>query len=321
MARQAQHPGRVGAHVSCVPRDCDLPIASVNALGDDRFGHVSRRASSSKATFPLSAPETGHPSLAVSAAFRNAAWSMPGTVPLVSRRIFVILEPPPTVSRVHEALVVTLVAGVPARLFRVSFTGELGFEINVPANHGREVWEAVYDSGRAFGITPYGTETMHVLRAEKGYIIVGQESDGTVIPDDLGLSSMIGKAKPDFVGKRSLMRPDMLKADRKQLVGLLTLDPKVVLEEGAQVIAEDPAHRASRGPPSPGRGGIPTPMLGHVSSSYMSATLGRSIALAMVLAGRERKGSRLFVATAERTVPVDVVDPVFYDPEGARLNG
>ena len=102
------------------------------------------------------------------------------------------------------------VCGVPARLFRVSFTGELGYEINVPADYGRAVWEAVYAAGTQHGITAYGTETMHVLRAEKGYIIVGQETDGTVIPADLGLEWTIGKAKRDFVGKRSLTRPDML---------------------------------------------------------------------------------------------------------------
>ena len=112
------------------------------------------------------------------------------------------------------------VCGVPARLFRVSFTGELGFEINVPADYGSDVWSAVIAAGGPHGVTPYGTETMHVLRAEKGYIIVGQETDGTTIPADLGLDWTISKAKPDYVGKRSLMRPDMLRRDRKQLVGL-----------------------------------------------------------------------------------------------------
>src|SRR3546814_8025610 len=118
---------------------------------------------------------------------------------------------------------------------------------------------------------------MHVLRAEKGYISVGKDTDGTVTPDDAGLSWAIGKAKPDFVGKRSLVRPDMLKPDRKQLVGLLTQDPKVVLEEGAQIV-DDP------GQP------LPMKMIGHVTSSYWSEALGRSIALAIVLGGRARAG-------------------------------
>jgi sarcosine oxidase subunit alpha len=230
----------------------------------------------------------------------------------------------------HMSVREGLVAGVPARLFRVSFTGELGYEINVPASRGREVWEAVYDSGRAFGITPYGTEAMHVLRAEKGYIIVGQETDGTMIPDDVGLSGMIGKAKPDFVGKRSLARPDMVRTDRKLLVGLLTVDPKIVLDEGAQVTeAGDPTHRPSGGPPdrgpgqapSPERGGIAIRSLGHVTSAYASATLGRSIALAMVAGGRERIGQRLAVPMPARTIAVEVVEPVFYDKEGTRVHG
>ena len=141
------------------------------------------------------------------------------------------------------------ICGVPTRLFRVSFTGELGYEINVPADYGAAVWDAVCAAGEAHGITPYGTEAMHVLRAEKGYIIVGQETDGTVIPDDLGLDWAIGKTKRDFVGKRSLTRPDMLRPDRKQLVGLLTR--RSVLEEGAQVVAD--------------RVSGPVPMLGHVT--------------------------------------------------------
>jgi sarcosine oxidase subunit alpha len=209
----------------------------------------------------------------------------------------------------HMSVRTGKVAGVPARLFRVSFTGELGFEINVPARHGRAVWEAVFAAGAAQGITPYGTETMHVLRAEKGYIIVGQESDGTVIPADLGLEGMIGKQKPDFVGKRSLARPDMLLPDRKQLVGLLTADPKIVLEEGAQIV-EDP------------NATVPMRMLGHVTSSYWSATRGRSIALALVSGGRARTGAKLFVPTLDgKAAEVTVTGTVFHDPEGKRLDG
>ncbi len=200
------------------------------------------------------------------------------------------------------------IAGVPTRLFRVSFSGELGFEINVPSGRGREIWEAVFAAGEPYAITPYGTETMHVLRAEKGFIIVGQETDGTQTPDDVGLAGMVGKTKPDFVGMRSLSRPDMLKPDRKQLVGLLAADPKVVLEEGAQIVAD-------RDQP------IPMTMLGHVTSSYWSETLDRGIALALVSAGRARKGTRLFVPMPAGTIEVEVVDPVFVDREGARLNG
>jgi sarcosine oxidase subunit alpha len=199
------------------------------------------------------------------------------------------------------------VCGAPARLFRVSFTGEFGYEINVAADHGHAVWEAVYASGRAHAITPYGTEAMHVLRAEKGYIIVGQDTDGTTTPDDVGLSWTIGKAKRDFVGKRSLARPEMQRTDRKQLVGLLTEAPGTVLEEGAPIV--------------PGTGAMaPVAMHGHVTSAYFSATLNRSIALAMLRGGRARMGERLFVSMPGRDIPVTVAPPVFYDPEGMRLD-
>ena len=200
------------------------------------------------------------------------------------------------------------ICGVPMRLFRMSFTGELGYEVNVPADYGLAVWEAIHAAGQPHGITPYGTETMHVLRAEKGYIIVGQETDGTVTPDDAGLGWAIAKSKPDFVGKRSLARETMHAPDRKQLVGLLTVDPKVVLEEGAQVVATPGQH-------------APMKMIGHVTSSYHSAVLGRSIALALVRGGRTRIGETLYVPMPGGEIAVQVTATVFYDVEGARLHG
>jgi sarcosine oxidase subunit alpha len=197
------------------------------------------------------------------------------------------------------------ICGTRLRLFRVSFTGELGYELNVPAGDAQTVWDAVWESGRALGMVAYGTETMHVLRAEKGYIIVGQETDGTVIPDDVGLSWAIGRGKPDFVGKRSLARLAMADPLRRQLVGLLTDNPWAVLEEGAQIVMP----------------GEPARSIGHVTSAYHSAALGRSIALAMVEGGRARMGERLTVPMPNAALPVQVTAPVFYDPEGARLNG
>jgi len=118
----------------------------------------------------------------------------------------------------HMGVARGLICGVPLLLFRVSFSGELGFEVNVPADFGRAVWEAIFVAGQPHGLTAYGTETMHVLRAEKGYIIVGQDTDGTVTPDDVGLAWAIGQTKADFVGKRSLERPAMRAPQRKQLV-------------------------------------------------------------------------------------------------------
>ncbi|MEK9673882.1 MAG: sarcosine oxidase subunit alpha family protein [Rhodospirillaceae bacterium] len=200
------------------------------------------------------------------------------------------------------------VDGVPARIFRISFTGELGFEINVPAGYGARVWNAVCDAGREFGITPYGTETMHVLRAEKGYIIVGQETDGTITPADLGMAWIVSGAKGDFIGKRSFARADTARADRKHLVGILTEDPGAVLPEGAQLVA-DP------------KGSPPIPLLGHVTSSYRSACLGHSIALALVKSGRDRMGEQVFAPLEDRVVTARIVGPVFYDAKGERLHG
>ncbi len=200
------------------------------------------------------------------------------------------------------------VAGVPARLFTMSFTGEIGYEINVPADHGRAVWEAVWAEGEKHGVCAYGTEAMHVLRAEKGYIIVGQDTDGTVTPDDAGLAWAVGKNKIDFVGIRGLKRPDLVKPGRKQLVGLLADDPKTVLEEGAQIVAD---------PDQP----IPMRMIGHVTSSYWSANCGRSIAMALIENGRERMGERLYLPMPGGVVAATVTKPVFFDEKGERLNG
>jgi len=146
-----------------------------------------------------------------------------------------------------------------------------------------------------------------VLRAEKGYIIVGQDTDGTVTPDDAGLGWAIGKNKPDFVGKRSLERPAMTSPERRQLVGLLTTDPHTVLEEGTQVMAQPGARAPSRA-------------LGHVTSSYHSSVLARSIAMGLVAGGRARVGQTLYVRVPGGDMPVQVASPVFYDPEGRRLH-
>jgi sarcosine oxidase, subunit alpha len=208
------------------------------------------------------------------------------------------------------------ICGVPTRLFRMSFTGERGFEVNVPADYGQAVWEALYEEGRKHGACAYGTEAMHILRAEKGYIIVGQETDGTVTPMDAGLDWAIGKKKRDFVGIRGLKRPDLHTRNRLQLVGLKTTDPKTVLEEGAQLVVNP-------------REAIPMTMIGHVTSSYWSENCGRSIALALVQGGRARAGQTLWVPMppakgrdpAESAIAVEVTGSVFFDEKGERLNG
>jgi sarcosine oxidase subunit alpha len=198
------------------------------------------------------------------------------------------------------------VLGVPARVFRISFTGELGFELQVPASYGLPVWEACIEAGGKYRITPYGTEAMHVLRAEKGYIIAGQDTDGTVTPHDLGMDWIVSQRKPDFIGKRSLARADMQKPGRKQLVGLLPELAGELLEEGAQIVA-DP-HQT-----------IPMTMIGHVTSSYVSPNLGRSFALALVKEGHARVGEKLYVPMLDRTIAVTVTEPVFFDKDGERL--
>jgi sarcosine oxidase subunit alpha len=201
-----------------------------------------------------------------------------------------------------------IVAGVPARLARVSFSGELAFEIHVAWSHGLEVWEAVTRAGEPFGLAPYGTEAMHVLRAEKGYVIVGQDTDGTVTPFDLGMDWIVNVSKGDFVGKRSFRRADLARPDRKRLVGLLPVDPDDLLPEGAQLVLED-------------AGRVPMPMVGHVTSSYRSAALGRTFSLGLVTGGHGRYGETLFAPLAGKTVAATVTAPIFYDPEGARRDG
>ena len=196
------------------------------------------------------------------------------------------------------------VAGVKARIMRISFSGELSFEVNVPSNIGAYVWQALMQAGAEFGITPYGTETMHVLRAEKGYIIVGQDTDGSVTPIDLGLSGMVSKTK-DFIGRRSLARSDTARTDRKQLVGLLSDDGQTVLPEGGQLV-----NMAQSVAP-------PVPMQGHVTSSYFSPTLGHPIAMALLRSGHQRMGQKVYCALEDgRHVAATVCSPVFYDPEG-----
>jgi sarcosine oxidase subunit alpha len=199
------------------------------------------------------------------------------------------------------------VAGIPARIFRVGFSGELSYEINVKADFGLALWERLIASGEAHGIVPYGTEAMHVLRAEKGYVMIGQETDGSVTPVDLGMRGMIAEEK-DFLGRRSLARSDTARDDRKQFVGLLPDDPTEILPEGAQLVA------AADGTP-------PVPMIGHVTSSYYGARIGRGFALALVAGGLSRHGERVWARLPDRTVAARICPPVFYDADGRRRDG
>ncbi|MDW8369593.1 MAG: sarcosine oxidase subunit alpha family protein [Geminicoccaceae bacterium] len=207
----------------------------------------------------------------------------------------------------HMALREGTIAGIPARLRRASFSGELGFEIDVPPSRAQEVAEALAFFGRDLGLAPYGLEAMHVLRLEKGYILVGHETDGTVTPLDLGLDRLLSKKK-DFLGRRSLALPEHRCPERPRLVGLLPEDPHRLPEPGAQLVAE----------PVPQAG---TKALGHVTSSARSATLARTIALGLVRGDHATPGTTLFATSAGATVEVALAAPCFYDPEGARLRG
>jgi sarcosine oxidase subunit alpha len=224
--------------------------------------------------------------------YAQVALSGPRSIELLTPLTETKLDAMPLMS-VREAQV----AGIPARIFRVSFTGAPGYELAVPASRGYELWTTLVGAGERFGITPYGTEAMHVLRAERGFIIAGQDTDGSVTPIDLGLDHMVSATK-SFIGKRSLTRADTRRGDRKQLVGILTEDGTTVLPEGAQII-EEPSLKP------------PVPMLGHVSSSYFSANCGRPIALALVKAGRSRIGQTLFAAFDGRALAVKVTEPCF----------
>ncbi len=206
----------------------------------------------------------------------------------------------------HMSFKDTKIDNVNCRIMRISFTGEHSYEINIQSNYAKDVWEKCIEAGKEYNLTPYGTETMHLLRAEKGFIITGQDTDGTMTPSDLQMDWIIGKKKYDFIGKRSLYRSDTIREDRKQLVGLLTDDPKEVLEEGAQIV-EDLKKQ-------------PVEMLGHVTSSYFSPNLNKSIALAVIKSGKKLKGKKLLVPMQNKNINVTITDTIFFDKENKRLN-
>jgi len=189
--------------------------------------------------------------------------------------------------------------GIKARIFRISFSGELSYEIAVPTSQGLLIWNLLLQAGAEFGIMPYGTEALHVMRGEKGFVVVGDESDGTVTPHDLNMSWAVSKKKEDFIGKRGMQRSFLVSEGRKQLVGLRTLDDKVKLPEAAHAV----------------EGGQ---LIGHVTSTYFSPTLGHPIAMALINGGKARMGEVLEFPVAGTVHKARVVDPVFYDKEGAQ---
>jgi sarcosine oxidase subunit alpha len=259
--------------------------------------------------------QTEWPELEVFCTSVTEQWTTVAVVGPQSRQVVARLAPDLDVSNDAFPFMTfretTLASGIPARICRISFSGELAYEVNVAGWYGLAVWEQVYAAGADLGITPYGTETMHVLRAEKGYPIVGQDTDGTVTPQDAGMEWIVS-TKKDFIGRRSFSRPDTARPDRKHMVGLLPADARTRLPEGTQVIAPDVPFTPAEGP---------VPMLGHVTSSYDSQALGRPFALALIADGRNRIGQTLLAPVGDTLVPVTVAEPVLYDPEGTKRDG
>ena len=201
------------------------------------------------------------------------------------------------------------IAGISVRIFRISFSGELSYEIAVPALKAQEFWDLALISGQEFEVMPYGTEALHVMRAEKGFIMIGDETDGTVIPQDLGLDWAISKKKEDFIGKRAQMRSFMKSENRWKLVGLKTIDPSIVLPDGCYAVDGESNSYGHKN------------MIGRVTSSYFSPTLERSIALALVKNGPERMNEILDFPNLDGSITkAAICDPVFFDKEGKKQN-
>ncbi|AYG60148.1 sarcosine oxidase subunit alpha family protein [Rhizobium jaguaris] len=204
---------------------------------------------------------------------------------------------------------VMLKGGLKGRLFRISFSGELAYELAVPAGFGEAVADAIMEAGRAHGICAYGVEALNVLRIEKGHV-THSELDGRTTPDDVGLGRMMATQKPDFIGKRLSTRFGLTAADRVQLIGLKPVDPTKEIRAGAHLLKEGAK-------PSTGND------QGHVSSACFSPVLGHFIALAFLKSGRERIGEHLVVWDGLRgeEVVAEVCNPVFVDPANKKLLG
>jgi sarcosine oxidase subunit alpha len=207
------------------------------------------------------------------------------------------------------ARAVTLVNGIAARLYRISFSGELAYELGVPAGFGEAVADAVMEIGKPHGICAYGVEALNVMRIEKGHV-THAELDGRTTADDVGLGKLVSTTKPDFVGKRMLERYGLKAADRAQLVGLIPADPKDEIKAGAHILklGTSPSTQQDQG---------------WVSSVCFSPSLGHMIALAFVKSGRERMGEKVIVWDKLRGLETEAMigSTVFFDPENKKLHG
>ncbi len=303
--------------VMCKPDGMVMDDGVTARLADDRFLMTTTTGNAARVLDWLEEwLQTEWPELEVYCTSVTEQWATVSVVGPNSRKILQAIAPELDLSTAAFPFMTfreAKVAGIPARVFRISFSGELSYEINVAAWHGMALWNAVMEAGKPYDLTPYGTETMHVLRAEKGYIIIGQDTDGTVTPQDLGMDWVVSKQKP-FIGSRSFVRPDTRRAaGRKQLVGLLPEDLHFVAPEGAHLVSSP--QRASFD------SALGSPSIGHVTSSYLSPNLERAFALALVTDGRALMGQTIHCALESGLRAMKVVDPVFFDKEGKRRDG
>ena len=311
--------GRYG--VMCTPDGMVFDDGVTLRLAEDRYFMTTTTGGAAKVLDWLEEwSQTEWPQLDVVFTSVTEQWSTVAVVGPKSRNVIAALAPRLDVSKegfgFMEFRETELASGIPARICRITFSGELAFEVNVPTWYGLKVWTDIAAAGERFDITPYGTETMHVLRAEKAFPIVGQDTDGTITPQDLGMEWVVSKTK-DFIGKRSYARASHTTGGRKQLVSVLPVDRSLRLPEGTQLVEPDAlGDYTGSGLPA-----TPVPMLGFVTSSYHSQILRRSFGLALVKDGRDRIGQRLLASFQGRFAEVEVGETVLYDKEGVKRDG
>lgn len=307
--------GRYG--MMCSPDGMVFDDGVTLRLKEDRFFMTTTTGGAAKVLDWLEEwSQTEWPELDVTCASVTEQWTTIAIAGPRSREVIATVAPELDVSKegfgFMELRHTTLANGVAARVCRITFSGELAFEVNVPSWYGMATWDLVADAGAELGITPYGTEAMHVLRAEKAYPISGHDTDGTVTPQDLNMDWIVSKKKKDFVGKRSYERLGNTGVVRKQWVSVHAVDGATFLQEGTQLIEADT-------PVTPQLGRVP--MIGWVSSSYHSQALGRPFALALIKGGHERIGERISAVVDGAAVECEIGDTVVYDKEGARRDG
>jgi sarcosine oxidase, subunit alpha len=205
----------------------------------------------------------------------------------------------------HMTLRESSLDGVPLRVLRASFSGELGYEVNLPVAAAVPLLERLWAAAPEVGAVLYGIEALQVLRVEKGFIHIGTDTDGTTLPGDVGLARGVERKSANFVGRRSLMRPAARDPKRLQLVGLTPADARTLLPVGAQIAPHAP----------------PAPAEGRVTSSFMSPELGHPVALGMLADGAGRIGSLVRVYHLGREIGARVERLPFVDPAGARVHG